>query len=157
MTKRKVNKVIKGLEKASKTHAQQAKTLKGIKFGKGGSAKSKTPSNVANPSLYQRVKSEAKRKFDVYPSAYANAWLVRTYKKRGGKYKGTKKAEGGEVTNKNLKPIPAGNKGKGLSKLPTKVRNKMGFMKKGGAVTLQARGCGAIMDSKRKPTRVPRS
>ena len=107
--------------------------------------------------MYQRVKSEAKRKFDVYPSAYANAWLVRTYKKRGGKYKGTKKAEGGEVSNKNLRPIPAGNKGKGLSKLPTKVRNKMGFMKSGGAVTLQARGCGAIMDSKRKPTRVPRS
>jgi hypothetical protein len=23
----------------------------------------------------------------VYPSAYANAWLVREYKKRGGKYK----------------------------------------------------------------------
>ena len=40
-----------------------------------------------NPSLYSRVKSEAKRKFDVYPSAYANAWLVRTYKKRGGGYK----------------------------------------------------------------------
>ena len=61
------------------------------------------------------------------------------------------------MSNKNLRPIPAGNKGKGLSKLPTRVRNKMGFMKNGGAVTLQARGCGAIMDSKRKPTRVPRS
>tara|TARA_A100001515_G_C4514941_1_gene191435 strand:+ start:231 stop:698 length:468 start_codon:yes stop_codon:yes gene_type:complete len=32
----------------------------------------------------------------------------------------------------DLKPIPAGNKGKGLSKLPTNVRNNMGFMKKGG-------------------------
>jgi len=39
-----------------------------------------------NPTLYSRVKSAAKRKFDVYPSAYANAWLVREYKKRGGKY-----------------------------------------------------------------------
>ena len=39
-----------------------------------------------NPALYARVKAEAKRKFKVYPSAYANAWLVRTYKKRGGKY-----------------------------------------------------------------------
>ena len=27
-----------------------------------------------------------------------------------------------------LKPIPEGNKGKGLSKLPTEVRNKMGYM-----------------------------
>ena len=40
-----------------------------------------------NPSLYARVKAEAKRKFDVSPSAYANGWLVRTYKKRGGKYR----------------------------------------------------------------------
>ena len=49
---------------------------------------------------------------------------------------GTKKynyAAGGSVKN-NLKPIPQGNKGIGLSKLPTQVRNKMGFMKKGGMV-----------------------
>lgn len=44
---------------------------------------SPTPKNKA---LYARVKTEAKRKFDVYPSAYANAWLVREYKKRGGTY-----------------------------------------------------------------------
>jgi hypothetical protein len=31
-----------------------------------------------------------------------------------------------------LKSIPTGNKGKGLSMLPTSVRNNMGFMKKGG-------------------------
>ena len=43
-----------------------------------------------NPALYARVKAEAKRKFKVYPSAYANAWLVRTYKKRGGGYRGKK-------------------------------------------------------------------
>ena len=33
-----------------------------------------------------------------------------------------------------LKPPPAGKKGKGLRKLPKEVRNKMGFMKKGGRV-----------------------
>jgi len=33
-----------------------------------------------------------------------------------------------------MKDIPAGNKGKGLSMLPTPVRNKMGFKKKGGTV-----------------------
>ena len=33
---------------------------------------------------------------------------------------------------KTLKPVPAGNKG--LGKLPTEVRNKMGFMKQGGDV-----------------------
>ena len=46
-------------------------------------SKSPTPKNMA---LYARVKAEAKKKFKVYPSAYANAWLVRTYKKRGGTY-----------------------------------------------------------------------
>ena len=40
-----------------------------------------------NKKLYARVKSAAKRKFAVYPSAYANAWLVREYKKRGGRYR----------------------------------------------------------------------
>ena len=40
-----------------------------------------------NSKLYARVKAAARRKFAVYPSAYANAWLVRTYKKRGGKYR----------------------------------------------------------------------
>tara|TARA_R100000988_G_C3935920_1_gene133759 strand:- start:34 stop:210 length:177 start_codon:yes stop_codon:yes gene_type:complete len=48
--------------------------------------KKKSGSKPTNPSLYSRVKAEAKRKFDVYPSAYANAWLVKTYKKRGGGY-----------------------------------------------------------------------
>jgi|TARA_Y100000289_G_scaffold6239_1_gene5649 hypothetical protein len=47
----------------------------------------KSGSKPTNPALYNRVKAEAKRKFDVYPSAYANAWLVRTYKKRGGGYR----------------------------------------------------------------------
>ena len=42
-----------------------------------------------NKKLYSRVKSEAKRKFKVYQSAYANAWLVKTYKKRGGGYRTT--------------------------------------------------------------------
>jgi len=45
-----------------------------------------------NKALYSRVKAEAKRKFKVYPSAYANAWLVKTYKKRGGGYRTGKKA-----------------------------------------------------------------
>ena len=48
--------------------------------------KSSIPSNVKNKALYSRVKAAAKKKFDVYPSAYANAWLVKEYKKRGGTY-----------------------------------------------------------------------
>ena len=48
--------------------------------------KGSIPDNVKNKALYSRVKAAAKRKFDVYLSAYANAWLVREYKKRGGTY-----------------------------------------------------------------------
>ena len=48
--------------------------------------KSTIPDNVKNKALYSRVKAAAKKKFDVYPSAYANAWLVKEYKKRGGTY-----------------------------------------------------------------------
>ena len=50
-------------------------------------------SEPSDKELYNRVKNEAKAKFDVYPSAVANAWVVREYKKRGGKYrKETKKS-----------------------------------------------------------------
>ena len=46
-----------------------------------------------NKTLYARVKAEAKRKFAVYTSDYANAWLVREYKNRAGTYRvGTKSA-----------------------------------------------------------------
>jgi hypothetical protein len=48
-------------------------------------------SEPADKELYNRVVGEAKKKFDVYPSAVANAWVVREYKKRGGTYK--KKSE----------------------------------------------------------------
>jgi Family of unknown function (DUF5872) len=48
-------------------------------------------SEPADKDLYNRVKAEAKKKFDVYPSAVANAWVVREYKKRGGKYRAKSK------------------------------------------------------------------
>jgi hypothetical protein len=37
--------------------------------------------------LHATVKAEARRKFKVYPSAYANAWMVKEYKRRGGKFR----------------------------------------------------------------------
>ncbi len=46
-----------------------------------------TRNEPTNKALYAAVKAAAKRKFAVYPSAYANAWLVREYKKRGGGYR----------------------------------------------------------------------
>jgi len=43
--------------------------------------------NPIDKALYAACKAQAKKKFDVYPSAYANAWLVRCYKKKGGRYR----------------------------------------------------------------------
>ena len=37
-----------------------------------------------NPSLWSQAVSKAKDKFDVYPSAYANAWAAKYYKSKGG-------------------------------------------------------------------------
>jgi len=59
-------------------------------------------SEPADKELYNRVKGEAKAKFDVYPSAVANAWTVREYKKRGGTYKKkTKKSADAESSQMN--------------------------------------------------------
>ena len=51
-------------------------------------AKSPTPTNK---KLYASVKAAAKKKFKKWPSAYASAWLVKEYKKRGGGYSGSTK------------------------------------------------------------------
>lgn len=64
-----------GMEKAKKPNYGEM-----IQPRRGGS----TPSN---PKLYARVVQAAKDKFDVYPSAVANAWVVGEYKRRGGTYK----------------------------------------------------------------------
>jgi len=39
------------------------------------------------PAKWSYYKSQAKKKFDVYPSAYANAWAAKQYKKAGGGWK----------------------------------------------------------------------
>ena len=71
-----------------------------IKPRRGGS----TPSN---PKLYARVVQAAKDKFDVYPSAVANSWVVQEYKRRGGTYKSEKEItkgiwDGGLLDPKNF-------------------------------------------------------
>ena len=110
--------------------------------------------------LCPRGKAAAKRKFKVYPSAYANAYASKIcagkIKDPSGvkrkDFRGPKpsKAMGGRIRKmgggmmqmpsatykkggKALKPVDK-EKNPGLAKLPTKVRNKMGFMKKGGKV-----------------------
>ena len=44
--------------------------------------------NVPNDAeKWSYAKSQAKQKFDVYPSAYANGWAAKKYKELGGTWK----------------------------------------------------------------------
>lgn len=72
-----------------KNYTKIKKKCMGSKFKKLKKSIGRTSSGSkpTNPSLYARVKSEAKQKFDRWPSAYASAWVVKTYKARGGGYK----------------------------------------------------------------------
>ncbi len=94
MAKKKLNKVIKSLQKASKTHAKQAKTLQSIKMKKGGKVKS-------GGKICPEGKAWAKRTFDTYPSAYANMAASKYCKDPNyakGSKKRKKKATGGFVS-----------------------------------------------------------
>ncbi len=62
-----------------------------------------TKSNPINQKLYNQVKEEAKKKFKVWPSAYASGWLVKEYKRRGGKYKITENKNRKSSTSKRVR------------------------------------------------------
>ena len=90
--------------------------------------------------LCPRGKAAAKRKFDVYPSAYANAYASKIcagkIKDPSGvkrkDFKGPKKSMGGMVDFNKI----------------SQERKKVSKFNKGGI----ARACGAIMENKRKVT-----
>ena len=44
-----------------------------------------------NPELWSRAKAAARNKFDKYPSAYANLWASKWYKKHGGGWRKKKR------------------------------------------------------------------
>ena len=58
-----------------------------------------------NPSLWSKMKAKAKAKFDVYPSAYANGWAAKEYKKAGGGWKSESANESVVVTDANGNPF----------------------------------------------------
>jgi len=49
-----------------------------------------------NPDLWNQATSKARSKFDVYPSAYANAWAAKWYKAQGGGWKSTSESYDGK-------------------------------------------------------------
>ena len=87
--------------------------------------------------LCPRGKAAAKRKFKVYPSAYANAYASKIC---AGKIK-----DPSGVKRKDFR----GSKAKGGLVAATKRLNAQG-LKNGGRV---ARGCGAIMANRKKVTK----
>jgi len=70
MSKQKLKKIVKELKGASKMHAGQAKKIDGMI--------KKSPALL---KLSASCKAAARKKFDVYPSAYANMWASKTQKK----------------------------------------------------------------------------
>jgi len=70
MSKEKLKKIVKELKGASKMHASQAERI-------GGLIK-KSPTLL---KLSASCKAAARKKFKVYPSAYANMWASKTQKK----------------------------------------------------------------------------
>jgi len=69
MSKKKLKKVVKELKGASKMHAGQAKTINSV-----------LKQSPMLKKLSAGCKAAARRKFDVYPSAYANMWASKTQK-----------------------------------------------------------------------------
>ena len=95
-TQTKVKKVIKGLKKASKTHAKQAKTLQSLEFKKGGSTTKKKSTvnkagNYTKPtlrkSIFNRIKAGTKGGKAGQWSARKAQMLAKQYKAKGGGYK----------------------------------------------------------------------
>ena len=91
-----VNKVIKGLKKASKTHASQAKTLQSLKLKKGGKTSKKKSTvnkagNYTKPTMrkriFNRIKAGGKGGRPGQWSARKAQMLAKAYKKAGGGYK----------------------------------------------------------------------
>ena len=95
-TKKKLNEVTKGLKKASKTHAKQAKTLSSIELKKGNpKRKSKSRVNEAGnytkptmrKSLFNKIKAGSRGGKPGQWSARKAQLLASEYKKAGGGYK----------------------------------------------------------------------
>lgn len=70
-----------------------------------------------NPELWSRAVSMAKKKFDVYPSAYANGWAAKWYKEKGGGWKSVSEAvEPPFEPSKPKKDVVVGKRGEGVAK-----------------------------------------
>ena len=88
-----LKKIVEELKNASKMHASQAERVQAhIDEMEESTNEQKLnlflEKNVpTDPSKWSYYKAQAKKKFDVYPSAYANGWAAKQYKAAGGGWK----------------------------------------------------------------------
>jgi hypothetical protein len=89
--KKTIKKVVKGLNKASKLHAGQAKSLKAIKLKSGGSTVN-AAGNYTKPTMrkriFNRIKAGGKGGAPGQWSARKAQMVASAYKKAGGGYRG---------------------------------------------------------------------
>ena len=79
-----LKKVVGELEGSVKAHGRQAKTIKQHIKDMGSGFKMKSMLKKTSPALLKisaSCKAAARKKFKVYPSAYANMWASKTQKK----------------------------------------------------------------------------
>ena len=85
-----LNKLVKKNPGVLKTHSAAVKRDKKIY---GEEVEQIDEKNVpTSPEKWAQAKSQAKAKFDVYPSAYANGWAAKKYKAMGGGWKSVSEA-----------------------------------------------------------------
>ena len=89
-------------EKASAVRRKREQDPNAERQGAPINVKSKVNENMekldeknkpTNPELWSRAIAQAKSKFDVYPSAYANGWASKWYKSKGGGWKTVSEAK----------------------------------------------------------------
>jgi hypothetical protein len=89
--KKVIKKVVKGLKKASKLHAGQAKSLSTIKLSKGGSTVN-AAGNYTKPTMrkkiFNRIKAGGKGGAPGQWSARKAQMTAKAYKAAGGGYRG---------------------------------------------------------------------
>jgi hypothetical protein len=83
------------------TETQYEKLLDGLNISEPINEGENKPTN---PSLWSRAKAAAKSKYKVYPSAYANGFAAKWYKKHGGGWK-KKSANESEEFNEASSPV----------------------------------------------------
>ena len=77
-------------KKGGESKKGQKPTLVKTKANEGVVVEENEPTN---PKLWKKAIAKAKAKFDVYPSAYANAWASKWYKEQGGGWRKEKVEE----------------------------------------------------------------